>query len=357
MALQDCAAGKLLDVIHFFYSPRNGFFAAKLAALLAVCDISEGANTKNPNSTQASAAGSGTPQGGATDMDFSDYSYREPEQVRAEGNRLLSTNSVYLRQHAHNPVDWYPWGEEAFNRAVAEDKPIFLSIGYSSCHWCHVMEEEVFEDDEAARYLNEHFICIKVDREERPDIDAVYMDALQMMTGGGGWPMSMFLTPELKPFYGGTYMPKGMFMQTTRQVSEMYSSRPEQLEQIGGELSVRTISDAVANPKGLAFDGKYLYVGDDGVFDPDLSATLDSTDPDRPATLNSLDGSVIRFDVMPDGNLENRTVMTRQESRFAEKPSPSMRRTRVGIDRVAIHAGRPSSGGRTSWSHSGCTRG
>lgn len=122
-------------------------------------------------------------------------------------NRLIRETSPYLLQHAHNPVDWYPWGEEALQKARREDKPIFLSIGYSSCHWCHVMAHESFENDEIAQYLNEHFVSIKVDREERPDLDEIYMTAVQILTGQGGWPLTVFLTPDLKPFYGGTYFP------------------------------------------------------------------------------------------------------------------------------------------------------
>lgn len=122
-------------------------------------------------------------------------------------NRLAGSASPYLLQHAYNPVDWYPWGEEAIAKARTEDKPIFLSIGYAACHWCHVMERESFENPEIAAYLNRHFVSIKVDREERPDLDEIYMSAVQAMTGQGGWPMSMFLTPDLKPFYGGTYFP------------------------------------------------------------------------------------------------------------------------------------------------------
>ena len=122
-------------------------------------------------------------------------------------NHLIGEHSPYLLQHAHNPVDWYPWCEEALSRARAEDKPIFLSIGYSTCHWCHVMERESFENEGIAALMNEFFICIKVDREERPDLDEIYMAAVQAMTGRGGWPMSVFLTPDLKPFFGGTYFP------------------------------------------------------------------------------------------------------------------------------------------------------
>lgn len=117
-------------------------------------------------------------------------------------NRLMNEKSPYLLQHAHNPVDWYPWSEEAFAKAKAENKPIFLSIGYSTCHWCHVMEKESFEDEEVAKLLNAHFIAIKVDREERPDIDAVYMDVCQKITGSGGWPLSIFMThDQKKPFF------------------------------------------------------------------------------------------------------------------------------------------------------------
>src|SRR5467141_2990983 len=122
-------------------------------------------------------------------------------------NRLALEKSPYLLQHKDNPVDWYPWGDEAFRRAKEEDKPLFVSIGYSTCHWCHVMEHESFEKEAIAGLLNRHFVSVKVDREERPDVDDVYMSAVQTMTGTGGWPLSVFLTPEGKPFYGGTYFP------------------------------------------------------------------------------------------------------------------------------------------------------
>src|SRR5579862_2201735 len=122
-------------------------------------------------------------------------------------NRLIHQKSPYLLQHAHNPVDWYPWGDEAFAKARTEDKPIFLSVGYSTCHWCHVMEHESFENEAVASVLNQYFVPIKVDREERPDIDRIYMLFVQATTGSGGWPMSVWLTPEGKPFFGGTYFP------------------------------------------------------------------------------------------------------------------------------------------------------
>ncbi|NIS61434.1 MAG: DUF255 domain-containing protein, partial [Proteobacteria bacterium] len=123
-------------------------------------------------------------------------------------NRLIYSKSPYLLQHATNPVDWYPWGPEAFEKARKEDKPIFLSIGYSTCHWCHVMAHESFEDPEVARLMNDVFVSVKVDREERPDIDSVYMTVCQMMTGSGGWPLTIVMTPDKKPFFAGTYFPK-----------------------------------------------------------------------------------------------------------------------------------------------------
>jgi uncharacterized protein YyaL (SSP411 family) len=123
-------------------------------------------------------------------------------------NHLIRETSPYLLQHAYNPVDWYPWGEEAFSRAKAEDKPVFLSIGYSTCHWCHVMARESFQDEEVAALLNRSFISVKVDREERPDLDSVYMEACRAMSPSAGWPMTLLLTPEKEPFFAGTYLPK-----------------------------------------------------------------------------------------------------------------------------------------------------
>src|SRR5512139_3676770 len=152
-----------------------------------------------------------------------------PER-QGKPNRLIKEKSPYLLQHAYNPVDWYPWGPEALARAAAEDKPILLSVGYSACHWCHVMAHESFENPETAEMMNELFVNVKVDREERPDIDAIYMDAVQAMTGHGGWPMTVFLTPDGVPFYGGTYFPpvdrQGMpaFPRLLRSVAEAYRS-------------------------------------------------------------------------------------------------------------------------------------
>ena len=183
-------------------------------------------------------------------------------------NRLIDETSPYLLQHAHNPVAWYPWGEEALTKAEAEGKPIFLSVGYSACHWCHVMERESFENEQTAALMNELFVNIKVDREERPDLDAIYMDAVQAMTGQGGWPMSVFLTPDGRPFYGGTYYPPepryGMpsFGQVLRSVANAYATdrdkvvgqadrltemlnRTGVIEASGNDLSTATLDEAV----------------------------------------------------------------------------------------------------------------
>ena len=157
-------------------------------------------------------------------------------------NRLAGESSPYLLQHAHNPVEWYPWGEEALARSREEDKPILLSIGYSACHWCHVMERESFENEPIARLMNENFVNIKVDREERPDLDQIYMNAVQMMTRHGGWPLTVFLTPDLVPFYGGTYFPPEDrfqmpgFPRILIAVSEAYRERPEEVRQSAWEI-------------------------------------------------------------------------------------------------------------------------
>ncbi|HJR51333.1 MAG TPA: thioredoxin domain-containing protein, partial [Gemmatimonadales bacterium] len=189
----------------------------------------------------------------------------EPPAVHGHTNRLERETSPYLLQHAHNPVDWYPWGQEALERARREDRPIFLSIGYSACHWCHVMERESFENPEIADQLNRDFVAIKVDREERPDLDDVYMAAVQAMTGGGGWPMSVFLTPDLQPFFGGTYFPpedrQGMpgFPRVLAAVAEAYRDRRAEVveqgrqlvEHLRGQLDVRP---GTAPPEQMQLD-------------------------------------------------------------------------------------------------------
>src|SRR5687768_16546987 len=154
-----------------------------------------------------------------------------------KANRLIHAASPYLLQHAYNPVDWFEWGEEAIDKAKRENKPILVSIGYSSCHWCHVMEREVFEKDNFAQIMNEHLVCIKVDREERPDIDHIYMEAVQAMGVNGGWPLNVFLTPDQKPFYGGTYFPPDQWVQVIRGINNAYANRREEIETSATELT------------------------------------------------------------------------------------------------------------------------
>jgi uncharacterized protein YyaL (SSP411 family) len=163
----------------------------------------------------------------------------------AHTNRLAREKSPYLLQHAHNPVDWFAWGEDAFAKARRENKPIFLSIGYSTCHWCHVMERESFENEEIAKFLNEHFVSIKVDREERPDVDKIYMTFVQSTTGSGGWPLNVFLTPDRKPFFGGTYFPpdhrhgRASFRQVLEQVQKIWRERRDEVTASADEIHAR----------------------------------------------------------------------------------------------------------------------
>src|SRR5262245_37633987 len=169
-------------------------------------------------------------------------------------NRLTEEKSPYLLQHAHNPVDWYAWGEAAFEKARREDKPIFLSIGYSTCHWCHVMERESFENDEVAALLNREFVSIKVDREERPDVDRVYMTFVQASTGAGGWPMSVWLTPDLQPFYGGTYYPptsrwgRPGFVDILNEIARVWKAEREKVERSAEALTAQLRAVESASP-------------------------------------------------------------------------------------------------------------
>jgi uncharacterized protein len=201
-------------------------------------------------------------QGNGPNMDLSVSGKLNPS---AHTNRLAGEKSPYLLQHQHNPVDWYPWGEEAFRKARQENKPIFLSIGYSTCHWCHVMERESFEDKATADFLNAHFVSIKVDREERPDVDKIYMTAVQAMSGQGGWPLNCFLTPDLKPFYGGTYFPPedkyghASFGQVLRQIARLWETRRDQVLKTAGDFhqklegfTMRQPSDLFLSPALLA---------------------------------------------------------------------------------------------------------
>jgi uncharacterized protein YyaL (SSP411 family) len=235
-----------------------------------------------------------TPNESDEPMDVSTSQAREATTDRGSArptNRLAGETSPYLLQHACNPVDWYPWGKEALRRAKDENKPIFLSIGYSACHWCHVMERESFEDPATAKVLNEHFISIKVDREERPDLDEIYMTSVQMMTGRGGWPLSVFLTPDLKPFFGGTYFPPedhyGMpsFQRVLTAVANAWRERPNEVAQNAenllkalqanaapgpsrsGDLDVQVLSRAIAELKGQ-FDREWGGFGEAPKFPP-----------------------------------------------------------------------------------------
>ncbi|HEX7691411.1 MAG TPA: thioredoxin domain-containing protein, partial [Sediminibacterium sp.] len=163
-------------------------------------------------------------------------------------NRLIHESSPYLLQHAHNPVDWYAWGEEALQRAREEDKPILVSIGYAACHWCHVMERESFEDEDTAALMNQYFINIKIDREERPDLDHIYMDAVQAMTGSGGWPLNVFLTPDAKPFFGGTYFPpkrafnRSSWQEVLQSVSNAYREKKQDIIAQADNLTTHLVS-------------------------------------------------------------------------------------------------------------------
>jgi uncharacterized protein YyaL (SSP411 family) len=199
----------------------------------------------------------------------------KPKDKPRPANRLGRESSPYLLQHAHNPVDWYPWGEEAFARAKKEGKLVFLSVGYSSCHWCHVMERESFANDEVAKVLNEHFVCIKVDREERPDVDNVYMTALNVMGQRGGWPLTMFLLADGRPLFGGTYWPRDDFKTVLGNARRLYAERRKELEKQADEVArlTREALAGAARGKALVALDRALVAGAvDGLkeeFDPE----------------------------------------------------------------------------------------
>ena len=204
-------------------------------------------------------------------------------------NRLSHETSPYLLQHQDNPVDWYPWGQEALQKAKAEDKPVLLSVGYSACHWCHVIDHESFEDEATAQLMNEYFVNIKVDREERPDIDSIYMNAVQAMTGSGGWAMTVVMTPEGKPFFGGTYFPpddrfgRPSFKRVLLSLADAWKNRRSEVEESAstmkqylqklstlsdtGELSADILHEALAN-LSKTFDPKYGGFGSAPKFPP-----------------------------------------------------------------------------------------
>ena len=181
-------------------------------------------------------------------------------------NALVAEDSPYLKQHAHNPVNWFPWSEDAFARAREENKPIFLSIGYSTCHWCHVMARESFDDEHIAQVLNRHFISIKVDREQHPDIDEIYMTGVQLISGRGGWPMSNFLTPEGKPFFGATYYPPQEFSRLLLQVEKLWRDSEGRLRADANSISERinrllAVSEAAEISPGIAEQAVEIALG------------------------------------------------------------------------------------------------
>jgi uncharacterized protein len=196
-------------------------------------------------------------------------------------NHLINETSPYLLQHAHNPVQWYPWGEEALKRAKEEDKPILVSIGYAACHWCHVMERESFEDESTADLMNEHFINIKIDREERPDLDHIYMDAVQAMTGSGGWPLNVFLTPDTRPFYGGTYYPpvrafnRASWKEVLTGVANGFYEKREEIEAQANNLTAHLVN---ANSFGLQHPDQTDSVFNDGNIDQIAENCLKNAD-------------------------------------------------------------------------------
>ena len=215
------------------------------AAALVGCQPGEipGSNTASP----AEANPSTQQQTELVTVDNTQHEEAKPKHT----NRLANEASPYLHQHQHNPVDWYPWGEEAFSKARDEQKPILLSIGYSTCHWCHVMERESFEDEATARVMNEHFVNIKLDREERPDVDKIYMTFVQATTGGGGWPLNVWLTPDLKPFFGGTYFPpeakfgKPSFTDVLKQIADAWKNQKAEILNSANDISQR-IGESIA---------------------------------------------------------------------------------------------------------------
>ena len=224
--------------------------------------------------------------------------FAESKPARPEHtNRLAQEKSPYLLQHAHNPVDWYPWGEEAFAKARRENKPIFLSVGYSTCHWCHVMAHESFENEDIAAIMNREFVNIKVDREERPDVDRVYMTFVQATTGGGGWPMSVWLTPDLKPFVGGTYFPpedrygQPAFKTVLERIATAWKENHEKIVEQGGKIveALRESQSAAAAEGKIdaaILDAAYRQL--DRSYDPKEGGFGNAPKFPRPVTLNFL---------------------------------------------------------------------
>ena len=228
-----------------FVTSLRIILTSSAAAALVGCQPGEipGSNTASP----AEANPLTQQQTELVTVDNTQHEEAKPKHT----NRLANEASPYLHQHQHNPVDWYPWGEEAFSKARDEQKPILLSIGYSTCHWCHVMERESFEDEATARVMNEHFVNIKLDREERPDVDKIYMTFVQATTGGGGWPLNVWLTPDLKPFFGGTYFPpeakfgKPSFTDVLKQIADAWKNQKAEILNSANDISQR-IGESIA---------------------------------------------------------------------------------------------------------------
>lgn len=241
-------------------------------------------------------------------------------------NRLAREKSPYLLQHADNPVDWMPWGEEAFTRARAENKPIFLSIGYSTCHWCHVMAHESFENEKIAEILNRHFVSIKVDREERPDVDRVYMTFVQATTGSGGWPMSVWLTPDLKPFHGGTYFPptdrygRPGFTTVLLKIAELWENRREKLEEQSREMTdrLRTLEQTASGEAPPSFQALHrAFDAFDAGFDEEWGGFGHAPKFPRPSVLNFLFQYSARPDVAKEKRERARHLALRTLDRMA----------------------------------------
>jgi uncharacterized protein len=251
----------------------------------------------------------------------------EADPAARSPNRLIGESSPYLLQHAFNPVQWYPWGPEALLRAREEDRPIFLSIGYSACHWCHVMERESFEDPEIASFLNEHYVPIKVDREERPDLDDLYMSAVQLLSGQGGWPMSVWLTPERRPFFGGTYFPprdrygRPGFLNMLRRLHEVYQTRRDEVEAGSGQVVQRIASLAelgpgvsVLSPSTLRNAAEAMLRGFDSVhggfgsapkFPTSMGIQLLLRHYERTGDLAALRAAIVTLDAMASGGIHD----------------------------------------------------
>src|SRR6185436_690758 len=197
--------------------------------------------------------------------------------LEKQANTLIHETSPYLLQHAYNPVNWFAWNDESLQKAKDEKKLMLISIGYSACHWCHVMEHESFEDESVAKIMNENFICIKVDREERPDVDQVYMQAVQLMTGQGGWPLNCFALPDTRPIYGATYFPKQQWINVLLQLSEMWKKNPEQLQQYAKELTEGLKNSDLVTRDNFRDSNIYTKENIDVMYN-NWSASLDKTE-------------------------------------------------------------------------------